>query len=141
MVLILSHFSVKKKGLACRVWNDQLLRTDDQHVALDPSIDIIYWTNDYTPMQRLAEAGGKIHSSNTDWCYYVIRRDRRSGDIMDRTRRYCASEYIYEHWDPRNCEAKSTLPQPGKPQQIRIGRWEQIKRAVLTNYLTRTSPR
>lgn len=94
---------LNEKGLSCRVWNDQLLRTEDQTVSLDPAIDIIYWTNDYTPMQRLAEGGNRIFSSNTDWCYYVIRQDRRGGDIMDRTRKYCASRYIYENWDPRNC--------------------------------------
>ncbi len=92
-----------EKGFSCRVWNDQLLRIDNQHIALDPSIDIIYWSNDYTPMEKLASFGNKIHSSNTDWCYYVIRRDKRGGDIMDRTRRYCSGRYIYENWNPRNC--------------------------------------
>ena len=92
-----------EKGLDCRVWNDQLLRTENQHVALDPAIDIVYWTNDYTPMQRLVEGGNRIFSSNTDWCYYVLRRDKLGGDIMDRTRRYCNSENIYENWNPRNC--------------------------------------
>ena len=54
-------------------------------------------------MQRLVEGGNRIFSSNTDWCYYVLRRDKLGGDIMDRTRRYCNSENIYENWNPRNC--------------------------------------
>lgn len=94
---------LQEKGYSCRVWNDELLPAGRQHVELDPDIDIIYWTNDYTPVEELVTGGHQIHSSNTDWCYYVIRQDKRGGDIMDRTRKYCNSEYIYEHWDPCNC--------------------------------------
>ena len=97
---------LREKGYTCRVWNDELYRTDGMQVKLAKDIGITYWTNDYTPMKELAAGGNKIYSSNTDWCYYVIRRDRRGGDIMDTTRKFCNAENIYENWDPRNCAGK-----------------------------------
>ncbi|MDO4869800.1 MAG: family 20 glycosylhydrolase [Bacillota bacterium] len=92
-----------EQGYSCRVWNDEIHRTDDQKAELNQDIDIIYWTNNYTPVEKLAENGNMIHSSNTDWIYYVLREDRHGGDIMDRTRRWCSGENIYENWDPLNC--------------------------------------
>ncbi|MBQ0079878.1 MAG: family 20 glycosylhydrolase [Eubacterium sp.] len=92
-----------EKGYTCRVWNDELHRAKDQHVELDPSIEIVYWTNDYTPMSQLASNGNKIHNTNTGWCYYVIREDKHGGDIMDKTRKRCNARNIYENWDIHNC--------------------------------------
>ena len=103
---------LEKMGYTCRVWNNELHRTDDQSVELDQNISIVYWSNDYEPMKNLAANGNKIYNTNTGWCYYVIRQDKKGGDIMDRTRKRCNGKNIFENWNPRNCanpKGKETL--------------------------------
>ena len=101
---------LEKKGYRCRMWNDQLHRVEDQSVELDPDIEVIYWSNDYCPAEQIAQEGHMLYNSDTRWCYYVIRRDKQGGDIMDRTRKNCNAQNIYENWDPRSCGAKSAEP-------------------------------
>ncbi|MBQ9707728.1 MAG: family 20 glycosylhydrolase [Firmicutes bacterium] len=98
------------KGFACRVWNDEMHRMEEQRTELSPEIDIIYWSNDYYPAEDLAKNGNLIHNSDTDWCYYVVRPDKHGGDIMDRTRKYCNAKNIYENWNPRNCARSAGEP-------------------------------
>ena len=59
-------------------------------------------------MKELADMGYTIHNANTGWCYYVIREDKKGGDIMDKTRRYCNASNIFENWNPRNCANRKT---------------------------------
>ena len=106
---------LRKKGYTCRVWNDEIHRSSMQQVQLDKNIDIIYWSNSYAPVMDLVADGNRIHNSNTQWCYYVIREDSAGGDIMDRTRRFCNGQYIYENWNIRNCanpeQMESLIPE------------------------------
>ena len=102
---------LEEKGYRCRVWNDQLHRDEEQKVVLDPDIEVVYWSDDYYPAAELAREGYKLHNSDTRWCYYVLRRDKAGGDIMDRTRKNCNGKNIFENWDPHSYGKSQDEPQ------------------------------
>lgn len=64
---------LRAKGLAPRVWNDGMLRSDA--VVLDQGIVLTWWTNWHAQMQPLAaaiEAGNPLVNFHDELFYYVL---------------------------------------------------------------------
>lgn len=91
---VIAH--LREKGFQTRVWNDGLLRPDlEEHVKLDPNVQIAFWTNwdkGMAPVSAFLERGYQVVNYHADYLYYILltRKDYADPD----------PEKILTRWNP-----------------------------------------
>jgi len=85
---------LEKKGYVCRVWNDEIQRVSSQHIPLEKSIHIVYWSNKFAPLSTLREKGYTFHNALSLWTYYVTTE----GGGYKRSNK----KDIYNLWNPKS---------------------------------------
>lgn len=82
---------LEKMGYKCRMWSDEVYRKP-QHVKLKRSIDIVYWSNNYTPLSKLEKKNFRFYNALSLWTYYVTKPCYS----------HVVGEKIYKSWKPKN---------------------------------------
>lgn len=86
---------LEKKGYTCRMWNDEIYRTNRQHIGIKRSINIVFWTDKYAPFKKYKNKGYGLYNAVSRWTYYVTIPSYK----------YVYSEPIYNRWKPKNFAA------------------------------------
>lgn len=82
---------LEQMGYKCRMWNDEVYRKT-QHVKLKRSIDIVFWSNNYTPLSKLEKKNFSFYNALSLWTYYVTKPCYS----------HVVGEKIYKSWKPKN---------------------------------------
>lgn len=93
---------LENKGYSIRVWNDEINRNKNQHVALKKSIQIVYWSNEFTSINTLQKKGYSFYNAISTWCYYVVRKEESGTDMMKTTYKNVNGKAIYKKWNPKS---------------------------------------
>ncbi len=98
---------LEKDGYKCRVFNDDIRPlSEDQHIDLKKSVDVVYWSGGNEAAKIHANRGHTVYNDISKWCYYVVA-DFGTGDYMKTKYKTVNSENIYKNWNPRSFSSKA----------------------------------
>lgn len=92
-------------GYRVRVFNDEINLNKNQHIKLDPSIELNYWTGLPGSPMSYAEEGHYMFNDVSAWNFYVVKF-KGGGDIMTTDFKSVNTKNIYNNWNPRSLSSK-----------------------------------
>lgn len=91
---------LEEQGYTVRVFNDEINLNDNQHIKLNPSIEVNFWSGSSAPAKIYAEEGHRLHNNVSSWDFYVVKN--KGGDIMTTDFASVNTVNIYNNWNPRS---------------------------------------
>lgn len=96
---------IQDMGYRVRVFNDEINLNKNQHIKLDPSIELNYWTGLPGSPMSYAEDGHYMYNDVSHWNFYVVKM-MRGADIMTNDFASVNTKNIYNNWNPRSLSSK-----------------------------------
>lgn len=96
---------LEEKGYRVRVFNDEINLNKNQHVKLNSSIELNYWTGLPASPKTYVKEGHYMYNDVSHWNFYVVK-NKGGGDIMTTDFSSVNPENIYKNWNPRSFSSK-----------------------------------
>ena len=96
---------LEELGYRVRVFNDEINLNKNQHVKLNSSVELNYWTGLPAAPKTYAKEGHYMYNDVSHWNFYVVK-NRDGKDIMNVDFSSVNPKNIYNNWNPRSLSSK-----------------------------------